>query len=367
MRNFKYAARSTAAAMMIVALGWMQTTNAAPAEPSASPAELPPVAVKTAAKPSSYYAYIPDHSIYFVDADAQYDWAYPAIDFLAASNVASGVGDHLFAPDQPITRADFMVMLYRAYDMSAYSAPATFADVPDGAYYADAVGAAETLGIAAGSSGSFSPREHVTREDAVVFLKRTLDLTGLRFESAAPSGFTDMDKVSPYAAEAVAALSTAGVLSGSGDGTLNPQDEITRAEMAALLYRALHLTDEGVYSDQPDLLNLCIGDTIYTDVRVQGGLPAGSYKGLVRCLTFYETADGYFIELGGAEEFDQQVSYQDGALTVDGKPFDLAQDAVCVNVSPYSTLDAPVSTGSEYRAAKVAVLDGLVTEIYYSA
>ena len=157
------------------------------------------------------------------------------------------------------------------------------------------------------------------------------------------------------------------MLSGSGDGTLNPQDEITRAEMAALLYRALHLTDEGVYSDQPDLLNLCIGDTIYTDVRVQGGLPAGSYKGLVRCLTFYETADGYFIELGGAEEFDQQVSYQDGALTVDGKPFDLAQDAVCVNVSPYSTLDAPVSTGSEYRAAKVAVLDGLVTEIYYSA
>lgn len=360
MRNFKHAARSTAAAMMIAALGWMQ----APAAPTA---ERPPATVKNAAKPSSYYAYIPDHSIYFVDADSDYDWAYPAIDFLAASNVVSGIGDHLFAPDQPITRADFMVMLYHAYDMSGYSAPTTFADVPDGAYYANAVGAAETLGIAAGSSGNFSPREHVTREDAVVFLKRTLDLTGLRFESGSASRFTDVDKVSPYAVEAVAALSTAGVLSGSGDGTLSPQAEITRAEMAALLYRALHLSPEGVYVHQPDLLNLCIGDTIYTDVRVQGGLPLEPYKGLVRCLTFYETEEGYFIELGGTEKIDQQVDYQDGVLTVDGKPMELAENAVCVNVSPYSTLDNPVSTGGEYRAAKVAVLDGLVTEIYYSA
>lgn len=355
MRNFKKAARCAAAAMMILSLGRL----AAPAASQNS--NLP-----AAAEPTNYYAYIPDHSIYFVDAGEGYTWAYRAIDYLAGGGVVSGVGDHLFAPDKPITRADFMVMLYRAYDMRGYTAEATFTDIPPEAYYAEAVGAAETLGIAAGSSGKFLPDERVTREDAAVFLKRTLDRTGLRLPEGELSGFTDADKVSPYAAQAVAVLTRAGVLSGSGDGALNPQDEITRAEMAALLYRTLHLSDDGVYVHDASLTNLCIGDTIYTDVRIQGYQPDHTYTGLVRCLTFYENEKGYFIELGGIEQIDQQVTYEDGTLLVDGKAMALASDVVCVNVSPYSTLEEPVSTGEHFQNAKVAVLDELVTEIYYS-
>lgn len=358
MRNFKHAARAASAAMMLLLLGRM-------AAPAASRNDVPPVPAKE--NSGGYYAYIPDHSIYFVDAGADYAWAYRAIDYLAGGGVVSGVGDHLFSPDKPLSRADFMVMLYRAYDMSGYTADATFTDVPEGAYYAEAVGAAEALGIAAGTSGRFSPGEHVTREDAAVFLKRTLDRTGVQLQPGELSDFADADQISPYAADAVAALLQAGVLSGSGDSLLNPQTEITRAEMAALLYRALHLSDRGVYVHESDLVNLCIGDTIYTDVRIQGYQPGRNYTGLVRCLTFYETEEGYFIELGGAEAIDQQVVYADGRLTVDGQPMTLAQDVVCVNVSPYSTLEEPVSTGGDYRAAKVAVLGEQVTEIYYSA
>lgn len=360
MRNFKKAARSTAAAMMILSLGQM-------AAPAASQHDIPPAPAKSSTQQTSYYAYIPDHSIFFVDAGADYAWAYRAIDFLAGGGVVSGVGDHLFAPEKAISRADFMMMLYRAYDMSDYTAEATFSDVPSDAYYAEAVGAAETLGIAAGTSGKFFPGDLVTREDAVVFLKRTIDLTGLLLPAGTLDQFADADKVSPYAAEAVAALSAAGILSGSGDGLLEPQTEITRAEMAAMLYRALHLTGDGVYVHESDLINLCIGDTIYTDVRIEGYQPSQNYTGLVRCLTFYETENGYFIELGGAEEFDQQVTYENGLLTVDGEAMALAKIVVCVNVSPYSTLEEPVSTGEDFQVAKVAVLDELVTEIYYSA
>lgn len=359
MRTFKNAARSAAAAMMILSLGRT-------AAPAASQTDTLPVSANANAQQTGYYAYIPDHSIYFVDAGQGHAWACPAIDYLAGGGVVSGVGDHLFAPDQPITRADFMVMLYRAYDMSGYTGPATFSDVPAGAYYAEAVGAAETLGIAAGSSGRFCPKDQVTREDAVVFLKRTLDRTGLRLPSGTLADYADADRISPYAADAVAALTQAGILSGSGDGLLNPQTEITRAEMAALLYRALHLSDDGVYVHASDLINLCIGDTIYTDVRIKGYQPGLDYTGLVRCLTFYENEDGYFIELGGTEEIDQQVTYLDGELTVDGRSMPLSKDVVCINVSPYSTLEEPVSTGGHYQRAKVAVLGNQVTEIYYA-
>ena len=358
MRKFKLAACLTAAAMMILSLG---RTPAA----QASQADLSPAAVQT--NSANYYAYLPNHSIYFVDAGEGFAWAYRAIDYLAGGGVVSGVGDHLFAPGKPITRADFMVMLYRAYDMSDYSRTATFSDVPADAYYAEAVGAAETLGIAAGSSGQFLPEQEITRQDAMVFLKRTLDLTGLQFGTGSLAGYTDTAKVSDYAAEAVSALSWANIISGSGDSLLNPEEPITRAEMAALLYRALHLSSDGIYVHRPELVNLCIGDTIYTDVQIIDYKEEEPYQGLVRCLTFYQNGDGYFIELGGAEEIDQQVTYEGGRLTVDGKVMALSSDVVCVDVSPYSTLDAPVSTGGHYQTARVATLGELVTEIYYQA
>ncbi len=360
MRKFKLAACLVAALMMLLSLGQ------APAAQASQTSPLPAADQTNTAHPG-YYAYIPDHSIYFVDAGEDFQWAYRAIDYLAGGGVVSGVGDHLFSPAKPITRADFMVMLYRAYDMSDYSRAATFSDVPADAYYAEAVGAAETLGIAAGSSGQFYPKEEVTREDAMVFLKRTLDLTGLHFRPGSLDNFADADSVSAYAADAVSALTGAGIIAGGEDQLLTPSKPITRAEMAALLYRALHLSGDGTYVHQPDLVNLCIGDTIYTDVRIVGYTEDEQYKGLVRCLTFYQTSDGYFIELGGAESINQQVLYENGRLTVDGTVMALADDVVCVDVSPYSTLEAPVSTGEHYQTARVAVLGERVTEIYYQA
>lgn len=360
MRKRNLTACLTVAAILIASL--VRTPAA-----QASKTNLLPEAVSENAAQTSYYAYIPDHSIYFVDAGEGFSWAYRAIDYLAGGDVISGVGEHLFAPGQPLTRADFMMMLYRAYDMSDYSRTATFSDVPADAYYAEAVGAAETLGIAAGSSGQFYPKDEVTREDAMVFLKRTLDLTGLQFGTGSLAGFRDADAVSDYAAQSVAALARANIISGGENGLLRPSEPITRAEMAALLYRALHLSEDGVYTVEPDLINLCIGDTIYTDVRIVGYDAQQPYEGLVRCLTFYQTGDGYFIELGGEEAIDQQVTYENGSFTVDGRAMALAPDVVCVDVSPYSTLDAPVSTGEQYQTARVAVLDELVTEIYYQA
>ena len=116
MRRRTLTACLAAATMLIVSLVRMPAAQA-------TQTNLLPEAVSANAAHTSYYAYIPDHSIYFVDAGEGFSWAYRAIDYLAGGGVVSGVGEHLFAPGQALTRADFMMMLYRAYDMSDYSRP----------------------------------------------------------------------------------------------------------------------------------------------------------------------------------------------------------------------------------------------------
>ena len=76
MRKFKLAACLTAAAMMILSLGRTPTAQA-------SQADLSPAAVQT--NSANYYAYLPNHSIYFVDAGEGFAWAYRAIDYLAGA------------------------------------------------------------------------------------------------------------------------------------------------------------------------------------------------------------------------------------------------------------------------------------------
>ena len=139
------------------------------------------------------YAYLPDHSVYFYDVAEGYAWAHREIDTLAVAGVVRGGGDHLFSPGSAITRADFIVMLDRAYGMSqaldsgAIDAQGGFVDVPGSAYYSKAVTAAKAFGVATGTDDNrFLPEQNMTRQDAMVFLKRTIDRTQMRLQ-ATPS------------------------------------------------------------------------------------------------------------------------------------------------------------------------------------
>ena len=130
------------------------------------------------------YAYLPEHSVYFYDTAGEYAWASSEVDTLAVAGVIKGGGTHLFYPGNAITRADFIVMLDRAYGMSEaldngqVNSNGSFVDVPSSAYYSKAVIAAKAFGIAAGTAtGEFQPQQSMTRQDAMVFLKRTIDRT----------------------------------------------------------------------------------------------------------------------------------------------------------------------------------------------
>ena len=171
-------------------------------------------------------------------------WAAPSVDFLYESGVTTGTSAATYGPAANITRGDFILMLYRAFDLNA-SASGGFPDVPGNSYYAQAIAVAKALGIAqGGDDGRFRPADPLTREDAMVFLYRTLSRTGRTLAEAPASylnRFSDGGSTSSYAQGSVAALVQAGVIQGDNNGRLNPKGSLTRAEMAVILHRVLTL------------------------------------------------------------------------------------------------------------------------------
>lgn len=171
-------------------------------------------------------------------------WAAASVDFLYDGGITTGTSATTYGPSLSITRGDFILMLYRAFNLTAATTDG-FKDVPSDSYYAQAIAVAKALGIAQGSSdGRFNPTAPLTREDAMVFLYRTLSRTGQTIAEAPASylnRFTDGSSTSSYAQGSVAALVQAGVIQGDTNNRLNPKGSLTRAEMAVILHRVLTL------------------------------------------------------------------------------------------------------------------------------
>ncbi|MCD7948243.1 MAG: S-layer homology domain-containing protein [Oscillospiraceae bacterium] len=200
----------------------------------------------TDAKDKTYTAYVTINitaatsSKVFGDM-GNYTWAAGSVDYIYAYNITTGTTSSTYNPAGNITRGDFILMLYRAFNLQGDSSE-NFPDVPADSYYATAIGVAKTLGIAQGSDGYFNPTEALTREDAMVLILRTMQQRGYSISTATSlSAYTDASAVSSYAIEACATLSQAGVIKGDSDGNLNPENSLTRAEMAVILHRALTL------------------------------------------------------------------------------------------------------------------------------
>ena len=171
-------------------------------------------------------------------------WAAASVDFLYDGGITTGTSATTYGPALNITRGDFILMLYRAFNLSANTTDG-FKDVPSDSYYAQAIAVAKALGIAQGSDdGRFNPTAPLTREDAMVFLYRTLNRTGRTIASASASylnRFSDGSSTSSYAQDSVAALAQAGIIQGDTNGRLNPKGSLTRAEMAVILHRVVTL------------------------------------------------------------------------------------------------------------------------------
>ncbi|MCR4430911.1 MAG: S-layer homology domain-containing protein [Tepidanaerobacteraceae bacterium] len=176
----------------------------------------------------------------FIDLTG-YSWAKEAIENLAEKGIIKGTSEKTFDPGKNITRADFMLMLVRAFNLNA-SYKTNFKDVKESDYYYDALGIAKELGIATGTGNDiFNPRGQITRQDMMVLAYRVMKQAGKITETGTRQdlvAYSDGSKVADYAVESVAALVKLGIVKGTGT-KLNPNGTATRAEVAVIIYRML--------------------------------------------------------------------------------------------------------------------------------
>ena len=169
-------------------------------------------------------------------------WAKDAIYTLKNKGIISGVSDTEFAPANNIKRGDFILILTRMLSVND-TFTENFADVPESAYYYNAVGSAKAAGIAQGSGENFMPENSITRQDLITlayraflakgYITETTDLTSL-------DTFGDKDSISDYAKTSMASMVKAGIIQGA-DGNVNPQGNATRAEVAVMCARLCEL------------------------------------------------------------------------------------------------------------------------------
>lgn len=165
-----------------------------------------------------------------VPVDAYY---YEAVKWAAEKGITGGVGNGLFAPNQPCTRAQIVTFLWRAAGSPAPKNMSSFADVPADAFYAKAVAWAVENGITGGTGdGKFSPNATCTREQAVAFLYRASGSPAVSGGSA----FNDV-AANAYYADAVAWAEKNEITGGIGGGLFGSGNDCTRAQIVTFLYR----------------------------------------------------------------------------------------------------------------------------------
>ena len=167
-------------------------------------------------------------------------WYYGAAAYAYNNGLFAGMTPTTFAPNATMTRAMLVSVLWRLAGAPAPKAPNTFVDVPDGAWYTDAVTWAAENGVVSGIGGSrFDPSGFVTREQTAEILYNYAHSKGYDVSARADlTAFPDAGSVSGWAEEALSWANAAGLINGTvrdGRTILDPQGSASRAQIAMIL------------------------------------------------------------------------------------------------------------------------------------
>ena len=172
---------------------------------------------------------------YDVPNDAYY---YEAVKWAAEDGITGGIGSSLFAPNQPCTRAQIVTFLWRAAGSPVVNYLMPFTDVDEGAYYAEAVRWAASTGIVTGlTETTFGTNGVCTRAQAAAMIYRCAQAQGKGFTGAwmFHLPFTDVPE---WAYESVAWCYMNGVTTGMSETSFAPDNDCTRAQIVTFLWRA---------------------------------------------------------------------------------------------------------------------------------
>ena len=218
----------------------------------------------------------------------QTEWYVPYVDYVVEHGLMAGTSNTSFAPNSGVTRAQYVQVLYALAEKPAGAKSAGFTDVESGKWYTDAVNWAAAVGVTGGmTKTTFVPNVAVTREQAATFFKAFADrvLEENTSDVADLSVYTDANKVSNYAKTTVAWAVNRGLINSAvvGKKVLSPQGEVTRAQLATMLWGFTQNKEQNSYpinvvkkeTREKEKNNLTIyenGDIVYnpTDDSISG-------------------------------------------------------------------------------------------------
>lgn len=174
-------------------------------------------------------------NVQFTDIE-NVSWAEGAISYLYKTGVISGKSEKTFAPNDNVTRAELAKMIVLGLKLESKDKTKEFEDVTSDAWFYDYVNIAASNGIITGDEyGRFNPDSPVTRQDAAVMMYRAISPEN-KVENAF---FEDYEEIADYSKAAVDYLYSNGIINGVGDGMFAPKSNVTRAQIAKMLYLLL--------------------------------------------------------------------------------------------------------------------------------
>lgn len=179
----------------------------------------------------------------FSDVDVEKGWYHEAVDYVLDHGMMKGKGDGIFAPQEELTRAQMVQILYNreapdlADPQKEGEDSTTFQDVSESAWYADAVAWAAENNIVKGTGdGMFEPEEKVQRQQVTTMMRRYAEWKAFDLSAAGDlQVFEDQDDIADWAWEGMIWAVGTELINGMGDGTVKPKAETTRAQIAKIM------------------------------------------------------------------------------------------------------------------------------------
>lgn len=170
--------------------------------------------------------------------DVRYHWAKNYVESMAAKHILDGKAENIFAPDDNMTRAEFAKIIVKTLNLDIKEYDGSFEDVSAGDWFADYVQTAHDNNLIQGKVAGkvFDPNGKITRQEMMTVIGRAMDKKASKDADAILGSYKDADKVADYAKDYIALLIEEKLVSGYTDNTLRPNNSITRAEAAKIIY-----------------------------------------------------------------------------------------------------------------------------------
>jgi len=184
-------------------------------------------------------------------------WFAEGVGYVYQKKLMNGTADGIFSPDLNITRGMTVTIIYRFAGSPEVDGNTDFSDVPSDAYYSVPVAWAVSEGIVNGyDDGTFKPDNEITREQLAVIIRRyasSLKFDGKSSDNAQIRDYSDYNKISSYAVEAMGWVFVNDLIKGTSDSSLEPFGNATRAQAATVFMRLDRLLKaDDTASDEPE-------------------------------------------------------------------------------------------------------------------